>query len=530
MQQAQQRAAQRDLGAPHAATCRSRRRRSSSRWPRSSRRRPARRRAHARRRACSSTACSKKMRLQSDPTIIYGLVGGKGTLGRGIMRSEIEQPTPYNTYVDRGPAAGPDRQSGPRLARGGRQSGAHQGTLSSSPTAPAATPSPRPTTSISATSRSCARSRSSRQVDTVRRPRKPTRDRDARSTPARRTAATEQSGARRAAGRAKNAQLAAPAHAADGAERQPRRAAAPCSADRSHSGAGGCGSTRAVRASLHGGEFQSRIHRVSRAIVHGVVEHDRLCPKPRRQRRLCLRVGVASRSTPRGFDLRLRLPPGWDAVEAAGAQARDRAAGARHGLRQSHRQARRGGAPVVRVNEDVLASVLKVAADLSAKLSAPPPTVDGILGIKGVMEVVRAGGDRGGAPQPREAAIVEGFDAALESLVEMRRREGTSLQQILARAARRDRRPGRARTPRPAASAEAVKARLAEQVALLLEQSDASIPTGCIRKRSCSPPRPISARSSTGSTRISRRRANCSARAARSAGGSISWRRNSTAK
>jgi UPF0755 protein len=41
----------------------------------------------------------QKMKLQSDPTIIYGLVGGKGTLGRPIMRSEIEQPTPYNTYV-----------------------------------------------------------------------------------------------------------------------------------------------------------------------------------------------------------------------------------------------------------------------------------------------------------------------------------------------------------------------------------------------------------------------------------------------
>ena len=41
----------------------------------------------------------QKIKLQSDPTIIYGLVGGKGTLGRPIMRSEIEQPTPYNTYV-----------------------------------------------------------------------------------------------------------------------------------------------------------------------------------------------------------------------------------------------------------------------------------------------------------------------------------------------------------------------------------------------------------------------------------------------
>ena len=57
----------------------------------------------------------QKMKLQSDPTIIYGLVGGKATLGRGILRSEIEQPTPYNTYVidglPPGPIANPGRAS-----------------------------------------------------------------------------------------------------------------------------------------------------------------------------------------------------------------------------------------------------------------------------------------------------------------------------------------------------------------------------------------------------------------------------------
>jgi peptidoglycan lytic transglycosylase G len=57
----------------------------------------------------------QKMKLQSDPTIIYGLVGGKGTLGRGILKSEIEQPTPYNTYVidglPPGPIANPGRAS-----------------------------------------------------------------------------------------------------------------------------------------------------------------------------------------------------------------------------------------------------------------------------------------------------------------------------------------------------------------------------------------------------------------------------------
>lgn len=56
-----------------------------------------------------------KMKLQSDPTIIYGLTGGKGSLGRPILKSEIEQPTPYNTYVidglPPGPIANPGRAS-----------------------------------------------------------------------------------------------------------------------------------------------------------------------------------------------------------------------------------------------------------------------------------------------------------------------------------------------------------------------------------------------------------------------------------
>lgn len=49
----------------------------------------------------------KKMKLQSDPTIVYGLVGGKGTLGRSITRAEINQATPYNTYVIEGLPPGP---------------------------------------------------------------------------------------------------------------------------------------------------------------------------------------------------------------------------------------------------------------------------------------------------------------------------------------------------------------------------------------------------------------------------------------
>ena len=56
---------------------------------------------------------NKGIPLQSDPTVIYGLVGGKGKLGRGILRSELQQATPYNTYKIKGltptPIANPGR-------------------------------------------------------------------------------------------------------------------------------------------------------------------------------------------------------------------------------------------------------------------------------------------------------------------------------------------------------------------------------------------------------------------------------------
>ncbi len=58
---------------------------------------------------------NRRMRLESDPTIIYGLVGGQGSLGRPILASEIRRPTPFNTYVIDGlpptPIANPGRAS-----------------------------------------------------------------------------------------------------------------------------------------------------------------------------------------------------------------------------------------------------------------------------------------------------------------------------------------------------------------------------------------------------------------------------------
>ncbi len=122
----------------------------------------------------------QKMRLQSDPTIIYGLVGGKGTLGRPIMKSEIDQPTPYNTYQIDGLPPGPICQSGPRLARSRRQSGAHARTLLRRRRHRRPRLLPKPTSSIRRTSRELRpardRSEGSSSGRTLR-PRSPPRSR-----------------------------------------------------------------------------------------------------------------------------------------------------------------------------------------------------------------------------------------------------------------------------------------------------------------------------------------------------------------
>jgi len=55
------------------------------------------------------------MRLQTDPTVIYGITKGQGVLGRGLRQSELRKETPWNTYVIDGlpvtPIANPGRAS-----------------------------------------------------------------------------------------------------------------------------------------------------------------------------------------------------------------------------------------------------------------------------------------------------------------------------------------------------------------------------------------------------------------------------------
>jgi uncharacterized protein (TIGR00255 family) len=172
----------------------------------------------------------------------------------------------------------------------------------------------------------------------------------------------------------------------------------------------------------------------------------------------------------KGFDLRLRLPPGWDELDA---HAKKRAGEvlARGTVYANLNVKRSGALATVRINEDVLASVVKAAGLLSSKIDAVAPSIDGLLAIKGVIEVVEPEADEE-EDKAAKAAAAAAFDQALDNLVAMRRREGTTLGQLLSQRMNEIEGLAKKAEASPGRKPEAIRARLAEQVAALLETSD----------------------------------------------------------
>ena len=169
----------------------------------------------------------------------------------------------------------------------------------------------------------------------------------------------------------------------------------------------------------------------------------------------------------KGLDLRLRLPPGWDGIEPQ-VRSRTAAAVSRGALQVTLTVERTGVMPVVRINEPVLEAVLETIGRLAGRVDADPAQLDGILAIKGVMEVADAP-EHEDERHAAETAAIAGFDAALKSLAGMRQHEGEALGRILGArlseiaelTARADAAPGR--------KPEAIRRRLAEQIAALME-------------------------------------------------------------
>jgi uncharacterized protein (TIGR00255 family) len=171
----------------------------------------------------------------------------------------------------------------------------------------------------------------------------------------------------------------------------------------------------------------------------------------------------------KGFDLRLRMPQGWDGIDAP-VRAKAAEALARGTVYGNLSIERQGVVPSVTINENILSAVLSAVEKLKSRIGGAPPSIEGILGLKGVMEVSEQE-ENAEQRTAAEAAAIAGFSATLADLIKARREEGTALSRTLnARLDEIAALTDRAETA-PGRQTEAIKARLAEQVTTLLEAS-----------------------------------------------------------
>ena len=171
----------------------------------------------------------------------------------------------------------------------------------------------------------------------------------------------------------------------------------------------------------------------------------------------------------KGLDLRLRVPPGFDAIEAA-ARARLAASLARGTCYATLTMVRLSTAPEVRVNEAALAALLAAIKRLPSDGAIRPVSMDGLLAVRGIVDVVEMADDESAITAAGSAALA-GLDAALDLLVATRAREGaalaTTLDKRLARIAvlRQEAEDAPGRQP------DAIRARLAAAIAALAQSS-----------------------------------------------------------
>jgi uncharacterized protein (TIGR00255 family) len=180
----------------------------------------------------------------------------------------------------------------------------------------------------------------------------------------------------------------------------------------------------------------------------------------------------------RGLDLRLRLPPGLDALEpalreATGKRLKRGNVSATLTLRREERGPRLAPDPAA------LEQALALATELAARIpGAPPPRAEALLALPGVMRPTAAAEEAGttdeAAEEARRAALAEAFGRALAGLEAARRAEGGKLGAILSAlldeiAALRE-----AAAAEAAGQPEAQRRRFTEQLAALLGEGGAA--------------------------------------------------------
>ena len=167
----------------------------------------------------------------------------------------------------------------------------------------------------------------------------------------------------------------------------------------------------------------------------------------------------------KGLDLRLRVAPGFDPIEAE-ARARLGQVLTRGTCYATLSVQREVVVPEVRINHDLLNLLANALASVVLSGGLRPASLDGLLGVRGVVEIRDRTEDEAELARAQEAVLTS-LDEALAALVAMRRSEGQTLGQILSTRLDRLAALRGAADECPARTPEAIQAKLAETLALL---------------------------------------------------------------
>jgi uncharacterized protein (TIGR00255 family) len=171
----------------------------------------------------------------------------------------------------------------------------------------------------------------------------------------------------------------------------------------------------------------------------------------------------------KGLDLRLRVPAGFDRIEGE-ARARLAKALARGACSATISAQREGASVEARVDVAALASIAAAAREAAKAAGLAPPTMDGLLAVRGAVEVVETADDEATIAAACQGAL-ETLDVAIAALVAARRAEGAALETILAERLNAIAALTQAADDNPARKPEAVRERLRQSVAELMASS-----------------------------------------------------------
>jgi uncharacterized protein (TIGR00255 family) len=169
----------------------------------------------------------------------------------------------------------------------------------------------------------------------------------------------------------------------------------------------------------------------------------------------------------RGLDIRCRLAPGLEGLEPA-IRTLTAERFSRGSLQLALNIISRAGPVELRLNREALDQVLKLLREFQGVSGVAPARLDGLLMLKGVLEAVEPE-ESEAARAAREAALLTGIAEALDQLKSARRGEGRQLAEILSAQLARVARIVESARRSAAAAPEAIKARLKEQLQLLLD-------------------------------------------------------------